>query len=147
MRLPSGLGNKSGPPCPDLYSQMAAIVSRMPFPLEYGGHKMIQRLLTFDKLIGTTLIKILYYIGLVGIGLYAIIMLLTGLGVMVSQSFLGGIGIVIAAIIGGAISLLFWRFMCELYMLFFRISDDVRELKEMKSGPTPPAASPASSDF
>ena len=127
MRLPSRLGNKSGPPCPDLYSQMAAIVSRMPFPLEYGGHKMIQRLLTFDKLIGTTLIKILYYIGLVGIGLYAIIMLLTGLGV--------------------AISLLFWRFMCELYMLFFRISDDVRELKEMKSGPTPPAASPASSDF
>ena len=55
--------------------------------------------------------------------------------------------VVIAAIIGGAISLLFWRFMCELYMLFFRISDDVRELKEMKSGPTPPAASPASSDF
>ena len=108
---------------------------------------MIQRLLTFDKLIGTTLIKILYYIGLVGIGLYAIIMLLTGLGVMVSQSFLGGIGIVIAAIIGGAISLLFWRFMCELYMLFFRISDDVRELKEMKGGsPSPAASAPAAPD-
>lgn len=107
---------------------------------------MLQRLLTFDKLIGTTLIKILYYIGLVGIALYAIVLFLTGLGVMVSQSFIGGIGMIIAAIIGGAVSLLFWRFMCELYMLFFRISDDVRELKEMKSGPTPPAAAPVSPD-
>ncbi|KCZ54237.1 hypothetical protein HY29_15005 [Hyphomonas beringensis] len=100
---------------------------------------MLQRFLTFDKLIGTTLIKVLYYIGLIGIALYAVIMFLLGLGVMVSQSFFGGIGMIIAAIIGGAVSLLFWRFMCELYMLFFRISDDVRELKEMKTG-TPPAA-------
>jgi len=121
-------------------------MSRIPIPLADGGQAMLQRLLTFDKLIGTTLIKILYYIGLVGIALYAIVLFLTGLGVMVSQSFIGGIGMIIAAIIGGAVSLLFWRFMCELYMLFFRISDDVRELKEMKSGPTPPAAAPVSPD-
>ena len=106
---------------------------------------MLQRFLTFDKLIGTTLIKVLYYIGLIGIALYAVIMLLSGLGVMVSQSFIGGIGMIIAAIIGGAVSLLFWRFMCELYMLFFRISDDLRELKEMKAGTPPPAAAPGTS--
>ena len=97
---------------------------------------MLQRFLSFDKLMGTTLIKVLYYIGLVGIALYAVVLLLTGLGVMVSQSFLGGISMIVAAIL----------FMCELYMLFFRISDDVRELKEMKSGPTPPAAAPVSPD-
>ncbi len=101
---------------------------------------MLQRFLTFDKLIGTTLIKILYYVGLVGIALYALVLVLTGLGVMVSQSFIGGIGLILAAIVGGAVSLLFWRFMCELYMLFFRISDDVRDLKEMKAGTaTPPS--------
>ncbi len=109
---------------------------------------MLQRFLSFDKLMGTTLIKVLYYIGLVGIALYAVVLLLSGLGVMVSQSFLGGISMIVAAILGGAISLLFWRFMCELYMLFFRISDDVRELKEMKGGsPSPAASAPAAPDL
>ena len=126
---------------------MAAIMSRMPVPLTDGGQAMLQRFLSFDKLMGTTLIKVLYYIGLVGIALYAVVLLLSGLGVMVSQSFLGGISMIVAAILGGAISLLFWRFMCELYMLFFRISDDVRELKEMKGGsPSPAASAPAAPD-
>ena len=94
---------------------------------------MINQFLSFDKLIGTTLIKIMYYVGLVGIALYAVIAFLGGLGLM-TQNFAAGLGTILVAIIGAAVGLLFWRFMCEIYMLFFRISDDLRDIKNMKSG-------------
>ena len=97
---------------------------------------MLNQFLNFDKLIGTTLIKVMYYIGLVGIPLYAIVTFLGGLGMM-TQSFLGGLGMVIAALIGAVVGLLFWRFICEIYLLFFRISDDLRDIKNMKSTGTP----------
>lgn len=92
---------------------------------------MINQFLSFDKLIGTTLIKVMYYIGLVGIGLYAVIAFLGGLGMM-TQNFLAGLGMMLAALIGAAVGLLFWRFICEIYLLFFRISDDVRDIKNAK---------------
>ena len=97
---------------------------------------MLNQFLNFDKLNGTTLIKVMYYIGLVGIALYAIVTFLGGLGMM-TQSFLGGLGMVIAALIGAVVGLLFWRFICEIYLLFFRISDDLRDIKNMKSTGTP----------
>ena len=92
---------------------------------------MINQFLSFDKLIGTTLIKLMYYIGLVGIGLYAVIAVLSGFGMM-TQSFLGGLGLILAALIGAVVGLLFWRFICEIYLLFFRISDDLRDIKNAK---------------
>ena len=97
---------------------------------------MLNQFLNFDKLIGTTLIKVMYYIGLAGIALYAIVTFLGGLGMM-TQSFLGGLGMVIASLIGAVMGLLFWRFICEIYLLFFRISDDLRDIKNMKSTGTP----------
>ncbi len=97
---------------------------------------MLSQFLNFDKLIGTTLIKVMYYIGLVGIALYAIVTFLGGLGMM-TQSFMGGLGMVIAALVGAVVGLLFWRFICEIYLLFFRISDDLRDIKNMKSTGTP----------
>lgn len=103
-----------------------------------GDIKMIQNFLTFDKLIGTSLIKVLYYIGLAGIALYTVVTVLAGLGMMFTQSFGGGLLMVIAALFGLVISLLFWRFICEIYILFFRISDDLRDIKNMKDGPSAP---------
>lgn len=93
----------------------------------------------FDKLIGRQLITVLYYLGLAGIALGLLAGVFGGLGTMVSFSFFGGIGMVIGSIIGAAIAVLFWRFMCELYLLFFRMAEDVRDLKTAKLG-TPPAA-------
>lgn len=94
---------------------------------------MIQHLLTFDKLIGTKLIKLLYYIGLIGITLASIVSLLSGL-MMMTQDFGMGLGTMLMSIIGFAIGIVFWRFICEIYMLFFRISDDLRDIKNMKTG-------------
>lgn len=101
---------------------------------------MLSQLLSFDKLIGTKLITILYYLGLIGIVLGLIAGVLSGLGTMVSFSFFGGIGMVIGSIIGAALGLLFWRFMCELYMLLFRMADDLRDIKAAKA--VPPSVPP-----
>lgn len=102
---------------------------------------MLNQFLSFDKLIGAKLITILYYLGLIGIALGLIAGVLSGLGTMVSFSFFGGIGLVIGSIIGAALGLLFWRFLCEMYMLLFRMADDLRDIKNAKGAPpvVPPA--------
>ena len=88
---------------------------------------MIQQFLSFDKLIGTKLIKILYFLGL-------IVILLAGLGSVVKGLLGMEIGTMLGGIIGTMLLLVFWRFMCEIYMLFFRMSDDLRDIKNHQLG-------------
>lgn len=99
---------------------------------------MLQHFLTFDKLIGTKLIKILYYLGLLGIALAGIGAVFGAFGAM-RFSFVSGLGALIGALIGTVIALAFWRFMCEIYMLFFRMSDDLRDIKNHQLGNAPNA--------
>ena len=94
---------------------------------------MLQNFIGFDKLIGTKLIKGLYYLGLIGIALFTIIAVFGGFASM-GRSFLGGIGAIVAALFVALISVVFWRFMCEIYMLFFRMSDDLRDIKNHQLG-------------
>lgn len=94
---------------------------------------MVSQFLSFDKLIGRQLITILYYLGLIGIALGVIGGVFAGFGAM-GYSFFGGLGTIVGALIAGVLSVLFWRFMCELYLLLFRMADDVRDIKAAKAG-------------
>ena len=94
---------------------------------------MLQQFLSFDKLIGTKLIKILYFIGLAVIVLAAIGALFAALASF-KYGFGQGLMSLITAIVGTVLGLVFWRFMCEIYMLFFRMSDDLRDIKNEKLG-------------
>lgn len=94
---------------------------------------MLQHFLSFDKLIGTKLIKILYFLGLIGIALGMVGGIFGGLSAM-RFSFTSGLGAIIAALIVGIIGAVFWRFLCEIYMLFFRMSDDLRDIKNHQLG-------------
>ena len=94
---------------------------------------MISNFLSFDKLIGTTHIRVLYYLGLVGIVLFAIAGLFGGIGAM-KYSFFGGVSAIGGALLGSVLAIVFWRFMCEIYMLFFRMSDDIRDIKNHQLG-------------
>ena len=96
---------------------------------------MVNQFLTFDKLIGSKLITILYFLGLIGIALGVIGGVFGGLAAMGSD-FFTGLGMVIGVIIGGVLGVLFWRFMCELYMILFRMADDLRDIKNAKTGTT-----------
>lgn len=104
---------------------------------------MLNYFIGFDKLLGRQLITILYYLGLIGIAFGFIAGLLGGLGMMVGVSFFGGVGMIIATVIGTAVGVLFWRFVCELYVLFFRMAEDLRELKNGKLTPVTPTVPPA----
>jgi len=94
---------------------------------------MLQQFLSFDKLIGTKLIKILYFLGLIGIALGGIGAVFAGFAAM-RFSFGGGLVSIIGALIGTVLAFVFWRFLCEIYMLFFRMSDDLRDIKNHQLG-------------
>ncbi|WP_417477050.1 DUF4282 domain-containing protein [Maricaulis sp.] len=90
---------------------------------------LIKRFTTFDKLIATSLIKFLYWIGLAGIALSVIVGIFGAIGAM-TQSFLAGLGMLIAVPLGGVIGLVFWRFICEIYIVIFGIYDRLGEIRD-----------------
>ena len=104
---------------------------------------LVKTFLSFDKLIGTALVKFIYYVGLVGIALGTIFIMFAGF----SQGFLQGLGTLVIGPILGVIYLLFWRFLSEMWMVIFKISNDLSDVrKSLASGavssaaPTPPPA-------
>jgi len=81
-------------------------------------------LASFDKLISPTLIKILYWIGIVFI-------VLAGLGSLVAAfSFGGGFWRALVSIVGTIAGLLFWRVACEAYIVVFGIYDRLGEIRD-----------------
>ena len=94
---------------------------------------IVSRFLTFDKLIATGLIKVMYWIGVVGIGLMTIVMLFGALAAF-GQGFAQGLGMLIMAPIVGVISLVFWRFLCEIYIVIFGMYDRLGNIQEAVGG-------------
>ena len=91
---------------------------------------ILGKLTNFDKLIGERLIKILYFIGLVIIaigflfGIIAAVALLgQGFGAFLVQLILTPVFTLLAV--------LFWRFTCELYILFFSMHNKLTKLTEI----------------
>ncbi len=97
----------------------------------------VNRFLSFDKLIGATLVKIFYYLGLVGVVLMTLGLMFSGF----SQGFLPGLGMLIFGPIVGFLALLYWRFICEIIIVMFKIGNDLGEVKAILAG-NPGAASP-----
>ncbi len=86
-------------------------------------------LLSFEKTLSLTLLRIVYFLGLAGIGIAVIVTLLGGLTAM-RYSFVGGLGTLIMALLGGTIGVLLWRVMCELWMVIFGIYDRLGLIRE-----------------
>ncbi len=85
---------------------------------------IIGRFTTFDKLIATSLIKFIYWVGIVVIIVGALFGAFSGF----SQGFMTGLGSLVAAPIFAALSLVFWRFICELYIVIFGMYDRLGEI-------------------
>lgn len=103
---------------------------------------IIQRFLGFDRLIGTTLVKFVYYFGAVAIIVYAIGALLTGVFSLSSGNIGEGAPRLIAAPVVAAVSLVYWRFFCELCMLAFRAYDRLGEVRDSLRIATGQASAP-----
>ncbi|MCC5996060.1 MAG: DUF4282 domain-containing protein [Oceanicaulis sp.] len=89
----------------------------------------IKRFLSFDQLIATTLIKILYWIGLIGIAAGVLFSMIGGM-VAMTQDFAAGFAAFVGAPIVGVIGLLFWRFVMEVYIVIFSIHDRLGEIRD-----------------
>jgi hypothetical protein len=87
-------------------------------------------LLNFDTFVAPVLIRIVYWIGIVLIVLGTLTGLLGG-GMMASQ-YGGGGGLMgsLIALLAGAVGLLFWRVMCEVWIVIFSINDRLGVLVE-----------------
>jgi hypothetical protein len=97
---------------------------------------MLNDLLDFKKFVAPTLIRIVYYIGIVGIVLMTLGMIAGG-GMMSSMMMGGGYGgggggfNIFGALFGliwGACALIIWRVVCEVWIVMFSINDRLGQL-------------------
>jgi len=92
----------------------------------------IGRLLSFDKMMAGSVVKVLYYVGLVAITLWSLWSILSNL-------FSGNFTASLYGLIAFPIGILMLRVFCEMYIVVFRISDNLaalRKLKEEEAGKT-----------
>jgi len=98
------------------------------------GGALIWDLLTFEKLMTNEVIHLIYWAGLGLIAIAVFGSIGAAVGVAIRDPFpLGILMAVPVAVIGllvMAALLLIWRAMCEFYVAVFRISEDLRALRE-----------------
>jgi hypothetical protein len=102
---------------------------------------IFQRFLSFDRLIGPMLVKLVYYVGLAAIVLGAVSVLFAALMSIFTGNFPQGIVQLLIAPLVAAVGLIYWRFVCELFMLAFRGYErlgQVRDLMRIAAGQAPP---------
>jgi Domain of unknown function (DUF4282) len=96
---------------------------------------------SFSSLITTKIIKLVYIIAVIAIGLFLLIGLLTGLIQLVSGSAIGGLVEIILTPIIALIYLILSRIYLELVIILFRIGEDVRRLADSQGAPPATGAS------
>jgi len=89
----------------------------------------LKDLTSFEKLVAPKVLKVIYWIGLVGIALWCLFLFGSGL-VAMQYSFLTGLGVMLGSVIGLAVGVLFWRVMIEMYMTFFGIYERLGDIRE-----------------
>ena len=99
-----------------------------------GFQELIKRFWGFDHMIGSALIKIIYYIGLFAILILTVLAMFGGglMGAWVGggQGMGGGLAMLIIAPLMGVIYLVFWRFICELWLLMFLMYNRMGEIRD-----------------
>lgn len=103
---------------------------------------IMRRFLSFDQLIGPFLVKLVYYVGAIAIVFAAGFGVLMGLLAIFSGNFGSGIVQLIAVPAVGAVGLVYWRFVCELFMLAFLAYDRMGEIRNSLRIATGEASAP-----
>lgn len=85
-------------------------------------------LFSFEKTLATRIIKVVYFIGLIGIVILFLVEIVASFATM-GASFLGGLGALIASVIGSAVGVLVWRVVCEAWMALFGIYERLGDIK------------------
>jgi hypothetical protein len=94
-----------------------------------GSDNIIARFFTFDRLIGGSLIKVLYYVGLAAVALWVLFALAAAINLS-SYSADGALWGVLIALVGGVAWVVVWRFICELWLIIFQIYHRLGEIRD-----------------
>lgn len=114
------------------------------------GSAVLWDLLTFEHLMTSQVIHIIYWAGLALIALGAFGAIGAAVGVAIRDPFPFGLLLAIPVLIGGLLVMsaliLLWRSFCEFYVAIFKISEDLAVLRagleNERPVATPPARSP-----
>lgn len=101
---------------------------------------MFERFLGFDRLLGPFLVKLVYYVGVAAIVLLGAGALLTAIFSIVGGNLGAGAMQLLAVPAVAAVAFVYWRFLCELFMLAFLAYDrltEVRDLMRIAAGQAP----------
>ena len=93
------------------------------------GKFEISSLFNFDKLVAPTVLKIVYWIGLVGIAVWFLVAVVAAIGLM-GYSVGSGLGGILLAFAGLIFGTLLWRVMIEIYTVIFGIHERLGEIRD-----------------
>ena len=91
-----------------------------------GFGSIVSRFWGFDRMVGSVLIKFGYYIGMAFIAFGTLAAAFTPSGGLLG----GGVGRFIIAFAVGFLALLFWRVLCELFIIAFQIFNRLGEIRD-----------------
>ena len=105
---------------------------------------IFQRFWSFERLLGVGLVQVLYYFGLALICGGMVIGLVLGVMTLVSDPGRGVVQMIAAPAVG-AVVLVLWRFVCEVFVVVFEMNNHLHDLRDaVYSAPptSPPADAP-----
>jgi hypothetical protein len=91
---------------------------------------LFQRFLGFDQLLGPALVRIVYYVAAAFIVIMIASTMFLGLMAIFAGNLGAGIMQMLAAPAVGAVVLVYWRFLCELFMLAFMAYERLVEIRD-----------------
>ncbi len=98
------------------------------------GQALIWDLLTFDRLLTGPVVHLIYWAGLGVIALMAFSAMGAAIGVAMREASVFGkllaVPVFVVGLLVCAAGILLWRALCEFYVAIFRISEDLRALRE-----------------
>jgi ABC-type transport system involved in cytochrome c biogenesis permease component len=98
------------------------------------GEALLWDLLTFERLMTGPVVHLIYWAGLGVLALVAFSALGASIGVALREASIFGkllaLPVLVAGLIFCAAGVLLWRSFCEFYVAIFRISDDLRAMRE-----------------
>ena len=99
-----------------------------------GSNGLFWDLLTFDRLVTGPVIHLIYWAGLGVVALFAFSVVGAAVGLALKepglQSLLLAFPVLVAGLLVAAAMVLLWRAFCEFYVAIFRISEDLRALRQ-----------------
>jgi hypothetical protein len=98
---------------------------------------IVQRFLSFDRLVGPVLVKIIYFVAVAGIVLFVVGTVVAGIFSMFSGNVGAGLMQIVAAPAVGAVLLVYWRFLCEFFLITFLQYERLGEVRDLLAGGAP----------